>query len=205
MPRILGHSVECSRIRRAVSMILLLNLPFVAQCQELTEHQTVLVKGGQVLVLQLLSPLDSARAQVGDDVSLKLFLPFTINGMTVLPAGSPVHGRIISVRKAGRNCKQGVVVWEPDQITTADGRTIVISVDQRTGMSQKRSDRRFARIAKGTAAAPLVIGALPWFVILSIGMREEGCGGAYGTEEKVPAGAVLSAEVSKDVVLSPTP
>jgi hypothetical protein len=57
-----------------------------------TKPRTVTLKRGQELDLSLVTPLDSSRAQVGEDVVLKLARPLMADGITVLPADWMVRG-----------------------------------------------------------------------------------------------------------------
>jgi len=153
-------------------------------------------------VLVLLTPLDSSRTQVGDEVSLKLLLPLTVEGMNILPDGWPVQGRVSDVTRAGSNCKRGAVVWKPDEITLPDGRKITVSMER----IDKKTGKRIKKTVKYTALAPLVIPTLPYLLILWGGMHDEGgCRGAVGVEEKLPAGTALSAQVSREIVLPRVP
>jgi hypothetical protein len=190
-----------------VPVALILVLPAAAQNQEPKpnqKQQMVHLKRGQQLVLQLLTSLDSGRAQVGDDVSLKLFLPLTSDGVMILPAGWRVRGRITKVTRADKNCTQGKIAWQLDQISTADGSKITISLDI-TGEKPGKAiaaRKRIAKVAKYTAL-PLFS---PYLLLLWVGMHGEGsCRGAFGAEDDLPAGAVLSAVVSRDVLLHPVP
>jgi len=203
MWRVFGGGPNCSLLRSVVSAILCLVLTFVAEGQEPPViAATVHLKRGETLVLALLTPLDSSRAQVGDDVSLKLLLPLTVDGVNILPDGWPVHGRVSAVRPARRNCKPGKVVWKPNEITTPEGRKITISMDRR----EKESGRRIKKIGQSTALAPLVVLTLPFFAVLWVGMHNEGgCRGSLGEEERLPAGTALSAEVSNDILLPQIP
>jgi hypothetical protein len=156
------------------------------------------------LVLQLLTSLDSGHAKVGDDVSLKLFLPLNSDGVTILPAGWRVRGRVTNVTRADKNCKQGKIGWQLDQISTADGSKITISLDITGGKTGKAiaARKRIAKVAEYTAL-PLFS---PYLLLLWAGMHGEGsCSGAFGAEDELPAGAVLSAVVSRDLLLHPVP
>ena len=146
----------------------------------------------------LLTPLDSGRAQVGDDVSLKILLPVTVDGVNVLPTGWPVHGRVGGVSRASGNCKPGNVVWKLNEITAPDGTKITISTES----TEKKTDKQVKKAVKYTALAPLAAIASPYLGVLWLGMHNEGrCRGAVGEEERLPAGTALSAEVSKNTVL----
>jgi len=180
-------------------MALILALTFTALGQEQTASpQEVQLKRGQFLALELLAPLDSGHAQVGDVVFLKLFFPLEVDGITILPVGWQIHGRVTSVTRAGRRCRRGKVVWVVDPIITSDGRTISI----RTQETKRRAGNRAVRFAKGAALVPVVVLLSPFILSLWIGTRDEsGCHGAIGEDEHLPAGAIFSAEISRDIVL----
>jgi hypothetical protein len=203
MWRVFGVGLARALLRPVVSAALCLVLTFAAEGQEhpAVSH-TVRLKRGEALVLVLLTPLDSGRTQIGDDVSLKLLLPLTVEGVNVLPDGWPVHGRVSDVTRADRNCKPGSVVWKPDEITMPDGRKITISVER----IEKKAGKRIKKTVKYTALAPLVLPTLPYLLILWGGMHDEGgCRGAVGVDEKLTAGTALSAQVSKEIVLLRVP
>jgi len=133
-----------------------------------------------------------------DDVSLKILLPVTVDGVNVLPTGWPVHGRVGGVSRASGNCKPGNVVWKLNEITAPDGTKITISTES----TEKKTDKQVKKAVKYTALAPLAAIASPYLGVLWLGMHNEGrCRGAVGEEERLPAGTALSAEVSKDTVL----
>lgn len=184
-----------------------LTLAVTAQSQALPLHQTVLLKRGHPIVLQVRTALDSGRSQVGDNISFRLFFPVVVDGMTVLPQGWPVHGRVIAVVPAGKNCKQGKVVWTTEPITTPTGGVVDVSVEitKNKAASPEGHGKRIKKAVKYTAMVPLALLALPDLVALSGMMTEGGCHGAIGTQDKLPAGAVFSAQISSDAVLSPLP
>ena len=147
-----------SRLRRLVAVaVTSLILVITAQSQVLPVHQTVLLKRGQVVVLQVLTALESDRSNVGDDISLRLFLPVVVDGMTVLPQGWPVHGRVISVIPAEKNCKQGKVVWTTTPITSPDGREVDISVDVNKAELPEGHGKHLKNAVKYAAMVPLVV------------------------------------------------
>lgn len=199
---------RCScRLRKVLSVAAAsLILAVTAQGQALPLRQTVLLKRGQVIVLQLQTGLDSGRSQVGDNISLRLFLPVVVDGMVVLPQAWPVHGRVMAVIPAGKNCKQGKVVWRTDPITTPTGGVVDIAIDvTNNATSSEGHGKRIKKAAKYTAMVPFAVIALPDLVALTGMMTEGGCHGAIGTQDTLPAGAVLSAQISSDTLLSPLP
>jgi hypothetical protein len=57
---------------------------------------------------------------------LRLKKPLLADGVTVLPAGWPVHGRINDVKRATKNCQPGSIHWELEPLTRMDGKKIEI-------------------------------------------------------------------------------
>jgi hypothetical protein len=202
MPRVFGVGFSFTHLRPLVLAAWYLASAFRAEAQQPARQNTVRLERGQKLVLVLLTPLDSGRTQVGDDVSLKLLLPLTVEGVNVLPAGWPVHGRVGNVTRAGTSCKPGKVVWKLDEITAADGTKITISMES----TEKKAGKRTKKAVKYTALAPLAAVASPYLVLLWLGTHNEGgCRGAAGVDEKLATGTALSAEVSNDIALAQIP
>jgi hypothetical protein len=69
-----------------------------------------------------LQPIDSATARAGDDIPLQLAIPLMVDGITVLPAGTLVHSKVLKVKRAD-DCHDGNVKWKLDKITFPDGTT----------------------------------------------------------------------------------
>ena len=198
-----------SRLRRVFTVAASsLILTVTAQGQALPVPQTVVLKRGQTIVLQVLTALESDRSQVGDDISLRVFLPVVVDGMTVLPQGWPVHGRVVAVIPSGKNSRQGKVLWATSPIATPDGRVVGISMDltkQKASPAEGRG-KHIKNAVKYAAVVPLVVLTSPYLVLLAATMMSEGgCHGAIGAQDMLPAGAVLSVQVFSDVLLSPLP
>ena len=62
----------------------------------------VTIPAGTALPLELTTAVSSASAQVETPVSARLRRAVTIDGTTVLPAGTVVHGEVSDVERAGR-------------------------------------------------------------------------------------------------------
>ena len=66
------------------------------------EHREVLLPAGTPLVLELRSRLASDTSQVENTVRARLHERVSIEGETVLPAGTPVVGFVTNVERSGR-------------------------------------------------------------------------------------------------------
>jgi hypothetical protein len=67
------------------------------QSDRLTTFQ---VAAGSVLQARLKTPLDSASARVDDQVDAELAGPVSQNGTELIPAGSPIIGKVLDVTRA---------------------------------------------------------------------------------------------------------
>jgi hypothetical protein len=213
------------RSRSAVSLLLIVTLTLNSTAQNTgTKPRTVTLRQGQVLEMRLVKRLNSGRAKVGDVVVLRLKKPLLADGVTVLPAGWPVRGRITDVKRAAKNCQPGSIHWELEPLTMADGKKIEIQsiaedvarsklLDQAPhntagpdtgGRSVEKTTRKtgssvggvIKNTALGIVWVPLVILMFPLYV------RAEGeasCPGGKGREESVWAGRAPYAEISNDV------
>src|SRR5579863_2493928 len=118
MRQLLVRGASMRRAPNLLSLVFVLSVTVTTQAQSVTGSTTVKVKRGQTLSLSLLTPIDSGHANLGDDVALKLVRPLMADGATVLPAEWIVHGKVTKVKRAGKNCKEGEVVWKLDSIKT---------------------------------------------------------------------------------------
>jgi len=115
------------RSRSAVSLLLIVTLTLNSPAQNTdTKPRTVTLRQGQVLEMKLVKRLNSGRAKVGDVVVLRLKKPLLADGVMVLPAGWPVHGRITDVKRAAKNCQPGSIHWELEPLAMRDGKKIEI-------------------------------------------------------------------------------
>ncbi len=102
-----------------ISIALLVSSQAAAQQPAATER-TVQVRKNTALKFTLLNELNSATAQVGDAVPLRLYRPLVINGVTLLPEGYVVNGKITSVTKAIRNSQEADIKWGLERVPFLD-------------------------------------------------------------------------------------
>lgn len=173
-------------------------LPIYAQNRGVpATPKMVTLRHGHFLELQLLTPLDSGSAKIGDEISFQVFSPVTVGGQTVIPEGWSIHARIDNVRRARKNCKNGSITWTFEQTTPKGAR-----ISLQTGVDIGPKARHLvARVAKEIELVPVVVVLSPILIPLIIAMHAEGCAGAYGKEQTLMAGAILLARVAHDVRL----
>jgi hypothetical protein len=88
-----------------------------------TSAHTVLIRKNIALKLTLLSPLDTAKAKVGDDVPMLLARPLVVDGVTLLPIDDVLHGRVTKVKNLDKKCGYRIVDFDLKQISFADSTT----------------------------------------------------------------------------------
>ena len=93
-----------------IAIALLVGFQAAAQ-QPLATGHTVLVCKNTALKFRLLKPLDSATAQVGDIVPLRLSDPLIIGGVTLIPEGQVINGKVTWVHRAIPNTQEGKIKW----------------------------------------------------------------------------------------------
>jgi len=111
------------RLLLATALVIALALGAPAQIAP-PAARTVDVEKGQLLELELVTPISSATATVGQKVSFRLTEPLVASGEIVLPAGWELTGRVTKAEKAGPNCRQGKLEWRLDDAKTPDGSTV---------------------------------------------------------------------------------
>jgi len=177
-----------------------------------SETKIVKLERGQVLDLSLVTPLDSAHAHVGDDISFQLERDLNANGFTVLPRNSAIHGRITKVVRAGKNCKEGRVRWKLEPLKTASGRKIKVQsipaylATPRGGevvdrVSLETTGEKIAEDAPWAMMVPLVVLLSPAIILMAVAESGKRDCGTPGREEAILAGTRFYFAVSKDTRL----
>jgi hypothetical protein len=181
-----------------------------------TDPKTVRVKRGQTLSLSLLTPIDSGHAKLGDEVRLKLVRPLIADGAIVLPAKWILRGKVTKVKRAGKDCRDGQVVWQLDRIKTPRGDQLKVQrvhsypFKYRVGSSDPvwvPLDTPLTKIggaAKFTGLLAFTIALSPLLIPMGILMTER-CEGEAGEEQSLPLELGDLFAVSRDVRLAPLP
>ena len=196
-------------------LILALTLTSHAQVAS-TGSRTVKVKRGQTLWLSLLTPIDSSHAKVGDAVTLELLRPLIADGAIVLPAEWILHGKVTSVKHAGKNCNDGKVVWQLDLIKTPGGNQLKVQRVKSYPLKYSVGSgnpawvpldtplTRIGSAAKFTGLLAATIALSPLLIPMGIAMTER-CEGKAGEQQSLPAGLGDLFAVSKDIRVKPLP
>lgn len=135
-------------------------------------RQEITISPDTVLKLRMQTRLTSASSKVGDKFQAELFEDIKANGLSVLPAGCRVQGRVISVEPARKGNKSGTIAINFDRLTLPSGRSIAVvgeltslNKNERTQIDSEghvgnSSSKRSVVFIGGGAAGGAVIGAI---------------------------------------------
>lgn len=143
---------------------------YSAQAQ--TRYRNYTIPSGTVLKLQMDRTITSKNATVGDTFTTTVFESCVVNGITVVPAGSQVEGRITQVTRAERN-KAGTIAVEFERIIFASGGSVPIrgeltsldpkekrQIDNEGNVKGKSTTKRNVIFIGGGAGVGAAIGAI---------------------------------------------
>ncbi len=121
-------------------------------------YRTVTIPAGTTLSLALTSAVSSKGSSVEDTVSATLRRPLVVNGVTVVPAGSPASGYVTEAARSGRVKGRARVGFRFTSLRARDARyNIRTAAISRQARGTKKSDA--AKIGIG-AGAGAVVGAV---------------------------------------------
>ena len=171
---------------------------------------TVKVQKGQLMELELVTPISSATATVGQQVFFRLTKPLEADGDAVLPAGWELTGRITKAEKAGPNCRPGKLEWQLDDAKTPEGSTIPLRPafairERKSGKlvelnppPSSRDKMKKALLAPLIAAGVVV--SLPAVLPLIATEKEPACTD-QGADRSYKAGSISHAAVKQSVIV----
>jgi len=138
-------------------------------------QQPLVLREGTDIRVATLDDLSSKTMREGDSVAMEVVDPVVVDGVTVIPAGTPAVAEISNRRGNGMLGRSGKLEISVREIV-ADGRSVPVRGD---------------RDAKGTTGAPAVVGAAVVFLPLGIFMK--------GKEARIKAGTTVDVFVDRDV------
>jgi hypothetical protein len=166
----------------------------------------IVIPQGTGITVRMIDPVDSQKAQLGDQFRASIEDPVVINGQTVIPRGADVNVRLVDDQQSGKITGKTVLTLAITNISI-NGRL----VDVTTGDVQQASGSRGARSA-GVIGGATVLGAIIGAAAgggrgAAIGA---GSGAAVGTgaevmtkgqRVKIPSEARLTFTLSNDVTV----
>jgi hypothetical protein len=129
-----------------------------------TENRNVILPYGTVLPVRITEEISSKTAQANDLFHATIATNVIANGYTMLPAGTPVQGRVVEAKPAGHLVGSAVLTIELVRLTvdapgTEGTRLIGLTVQPLSSKGQGRGTNT-AEKAGGGAAVGAIIGAL---------------------------------------------
>ncbi len=177
--------------RDKIAAVRVRNAENPAPIPEAARFREIVVPAETALKLRLTNSVGSATSSVEDPVQAELAEAVVINGITVLPAGSPVRGHVTAVETAGKVKGRARLALRFDSIAAADERYPIDAQFARTADSTKERDAE-------RVAIPAAIGAVIGAVV------GEGKGAAIGAAAGGGAGAAIVLSTSgPEIVLGP--
>ncbi|MDQ2817153.1 MAG: hypothetical protein M3T49_02935 [Candidatus Eremiobacteraeota bacterium] len=119
----------------------------------------VTVPGGTVVTVNVVNPVSSSSAKVGDVFQIKAAKDVVVDGWVVIPKDSPGQGEVAVVEQAGSHGKSGKLGLQLDWIYSADGGKIKLSNVNHSAQGEGKSGAS----STATIASYLVLGPLGLF------------------------------------------
>jgi hypothetical protein len=144
---------------------------------------TRVVRGGAQVRVQFLHEIttEDKASKVGDRPRLEVAENVVVDGVTVIPKGTPVVGELTAVRNKGMWGKSGKL----------EGRVLNMNLNGRTVRMSGAFDDKGVTGTAGVVAAVALVPVVGFFVT--------------GTSARIPAGGQVSAYIDEDIVFTVTP
>lgn len=149
------------------------------------------VPSGTKIPIIMDTAIDTDTSQEGDEFSARTGEDLSIDGTTVVPAGSVIKGRIAQLNAPKRLDRSGSVAFKFDTVTTPDNRQIpiVANLVARGGVVHARRGMKDIAMETGIFTLPTVAG-------LGIGLL---AGGGDSSKIGRGGGAVIGASIGAAV------
>ncbi len=130
------------------------------------------VQAGQVIRVRMNQTITSETARVGDQFTTTTVVPIYAGGVEIIPAGSEIVGRVVTVNRASRKSKAGsigvhfVALRLPTGIARAINGDLTdvtannVTADNEGEVSGRSAMKRNVEFIGGGAAAGALIGAI---------------------------------------------
>ncbi len=116
------------------------------------DTKKVTLPAQSLVKITLLKPVDSGKAQVGDVVDYRVVEDVMVDGRVVIPAGVISQAKVTEVSSAGRLGKDGRIVVDFGRISSLDGTSVRLRVDERATQENKSLE-----LAAGASMAGIVL------------------------------------------------
>ena len=116
------------------------------------------VPAGTELVIRMVDPIDTSINKVGERFRASLDAPITVDGKTVIPAGTDVTVEISEAKSAGRMAGRSELVVQAVSLDL-QGKSYALSTDEHRQQGSSEGKNTATKVGVG-AAAGAVIGAI---------------------------------------------
>lgn len=89
--------------------------------------ETVTLKAGTIIPMELVSTLNSSSVQSGQMVDFRVLNDIKVNGKTVIAVGSIAQGQITRAKKSGLMGSEGELTVAIKSVKAVDGTTVYLS------------------------------------------------------------------------------
>lgn len=124
--------------------------------------------------IELLEPLCSETLHPGQEIAFKIVVPVTVDGNTVIPAGTPIQGEVKALQRAGAFRKAAALDLGFKPLRLDNGSVVQLSFPRRP----KPQNSAKEKTATGVLAAPLM---LYYFPLMPFAIAENAKKGARFT------------------------
>ena len=144
---------------------------------------TRVLRGGAQVRVRFLHEIttEDKASKVGDRPRLEVAENVTVDGVTVIPQGTPVTGELTAVRNKGMWGKSGKI----------EGRVLSLTLNGRTVRMSGAFDDKGVTGTAAVVGAVLLIPVVGFFVT--------------GTSARIPAGGQISSYIDEDVAFTVAP
>jgi len=187
---------------------------FLAVAHGEAQARSVVLRRGQVVPIEAVQEITSKTAHPGDRVPLRVTRDLVADGMTVLPEGSILYGRVTEANPAGKNCHDGRLHWKLEIMPLASGQKIRTRfvpdyipaggpIPDRVSLPSggHKIGHGGIKVAEMSGLTVFVVALSPLLIPMGIAMSEP-CRGSQGDEKMIREGEHFFIAVSKTVKIA---
>jgi hypothetical protein len=124
------------------------------------DADSLVVPDGTPLEIKLVIGFSSASAKVGDDIYFSVVFPVQANGIVVIPQGTKLTAKVVSVSRPRRGARNGKVLISYEGLNLPTGETATVRETSRPGHKAKQAAEAAAQ-APGEAATLFITAGIP--------------------------------------------
>lgn len=170
-----------------------------AEAIEQADPNTVTVPAGTRLVIRMTDTIDSSRHSAGHRFRGQLEGALVVNGVTAVPRGTFVHGRISQARQSGRMVGSAELAIEFTDFMVNDV-LVPISTGGLSAQGEGEAARTVGRTARAAALGALIGGSSGARTGAAVGVGASILIG--GSSINIPRGTILETTLSAPVTIT---